>query len=132
MDNIFIKGTPVPKGSVTAFPYRRKDGRLGVGITHGKKAKDWEKYLKDELQKHNLPMLEGAVGIDLVFFIPRPKSVKRDKPYVRPDIDKLERCVLDALTGISFKDDGQVVSIKSDKIYADNSDPGVDITIMSV
>jgi Holliday junction resolvase RusA-like endonuclease len=39
-------------------------------------------------------------------------------PTVPPDLDKLIRAVLDGLTGVAYKDDGQVVRITAVKIYA--------------
>ena len=42
---------------------------------------------------------------DLLPDLPRPKTIKPSKrpyPHVRPDIDKLERAVLDGLTGVVF------------------------------
>jgi crossover junction endodeoxyribonuclease RusA len=36
-----------------------------------------------------------------------------------PDIDKVCRAVLDALTGILYRDDAQVVALSAVKTYAD-------------
>jgi Holliday junction resolvase RusA-like endonuclease len=44
-----------------------------------------------------------------------------------PDLDKLIRAILDALTGVVWRDDGQVVDIVASKVYADT--PGVDVVI---
>jgi len=51
--------------------------------------------------------------------MPRPKTVKRNHPSVAPDLDKLIRGALDALTAIAYVDDGQVVEIYSKKIYGE-------------
>lgn len=68
---------------------------------------------------------EGAIGIEIEFRVRRPKTVKRDLPTVAPDLDKYIRAVLDALTGICYGDDSQVVEIKAKKVYSDT--PGADI-----
>ena len=34
-----------------------------------------------------------------------------------PDLDKLVRAVLDALTGVCYKDDSQVVYIETEKVW---------------
>ena len=36
-----------------------------------------------------------------------------------PDIDKLARCALDALTGIVFRDDAQIVDLHATKRYGE-------------
>jgi len=61
------------------------------------------------------------VPVEMVvrFFLAKPPSApkKREYPSVKPDIDKLERCILDALTGIAYVDDGQVVGMDKKKLY---------------
>ena len=55
----------------------------------------------------------------LTFIMPRPKTVRRNYPSVAPDLDKLIRGALDALTAIAYVDDGQVVEIYAKKIYGE-------------
>jgi Holliday junction resolvase RusA-like endonuclease len=71
--------------------------------------------------------VEGAIGIEISFRVKRPKTVKRDYPTVAPDLDKYIRGVLDALTGIAYIDDSQVIDIKAKKVYSDAA--GADIKI---
>jgi len=61
-----------------------------------------------------------------VFQFVRPKSHYTAKGALRdaaprhvgkPDIDKLCRAVLDALTGIAYADDSQVVALDASKVY---------------
>jgi Holliday junction resolvase RusA-like endonuclease len=47
----------------------------------------------------------------------KPKTVKRLHPTVPPDLDKLIRAVLDAMTAIAYLDDGQVTEINAVKVY---------------
>ena len=69
------------------------------------------------------------VEMTIQFRLARPKSVKRNFPHVAPDLDKLIRAVLDALTGVAYLDDGQVVSIVATKVYGT---PGASITVAEV
>lgn len=64
-----------------------------------------------------------AVHIEMVFTMPRPKTVTRPEPSVAPDLDKLVRAVLDGLTAIAYRDDSQVTSIVASKQYGQA--PGV-------
>jgi len=73
--------------------------------------------------------VDGAIGIEIVFRVRRPKTVKRDYPTVAPDLDKYIRGVLDALTGIAYQDDSQVIDIKAEKVYSDTA--GADIKLFS-
>jgi len=81
-------------------------------------------------QQEGAEVIECPVRIEIQFYLPRPKShygtgknkgaLKESAPWYHiatPDIDKLVRCVLDALTGVAWKDDSQVVSVTATKSY---------------
>lgn len=72
----------------------------------------------------------GAVSLDVMFFMPRPKTVKRELPTVPPDLDKLIRAINDSATDAGIiQDDSQVVEIVAYKFYeADNLPSGALIT----
>jgi crossover junction endodeoxyribonuclease RusA len=66
------------------------------------------------------PPLTGPVEVEIDFTLPRPKSARGPNQYPakRPDLDKLVRAVLDALTdGGAWADDGQVVTLTAGKLY---------------
>ena len=134
--NWFVQGDPTTKGS--KVPFHRKDGSLGVREQTEKKQRPWVALLKDAAEQifkdadgHALPPWRGPVEVRLEFYFKRPQKhfrtgkhaayLRGDAPlYVtgrKSDADKLARCVLDALTGIVYEDDGQVVPLHVDKRY---------------
>ncbi len=123
-----VYGTPVPKGSMRAFVNR---GKPVVVHQDAKGIGAWTQSIAaaalDARERADEPLPDGATEVTMVFFLPKPKSVRRKHPHKRPDLDKLVRTVLDALTGILFADDGQVVSLTAEKHYADRGEfpPGV-------
>lgn len=62
---------------------------------------------------------QEPVELHLEFMFAKPGSApkKRVYPAIKPDIDKLVRSTLDALTGVLFADDSQVVKLMADKVY---------------
>ena len=55
---------------------------------------------------------EGPVRLKLAFRLRQAKAGPRTAyPMTRPDLDKLTRAVCDALTGIAYVDDGQIVEL---------------------
>lgn len=83
----------------------------------------------------------GPVEVRLEFFMPRPKSHfrangsrKADAPRwveKKPDLDNLEKAVLDALTNIGlWRDDSQVVRVSKSKVYCDQ--PGCAVVVSEV
>jgi len=61
--------------------------------------------------------------VDFYFKIPKSwsKAKKADIPYhtSKPDVDNLIKSIKDALNGIAYKDDSQVVQVFARKQYAD-------------
>jgi crossover junction endodeoxyribonuclease RusA len=86
------------------------------------------------------------VDVRLMFFLPRPqghfgtgRNIEKLKPSaplapaVHPDLDKLTRAMLDAMTGIVFLDDKQVVAMTLSKLYAEGQfNPGVMASVMQL
>jgi Holliday junction resolvase RusA-like endonuclease len=109
----FIQGKPIPQGSKTAMCI---NGRA-VMFEANKNHKAYRALLAHAF-RDSTPTL-NPVRVELIFYFKRPKSVKRELPSVKPDIDKLCRTVLDGATGLLFKDDSQVVILNARKEYGE-------------
>ena len=64
---------------------------------------------------------QRPLEVNAMFAMVRPKSSKRPFPTVSPDLDNLAKSLLDAMNGIVFCDDKQVVIMNIAKIYDDES-----------
>lgn len=129
---ISVPGKPVPQGS------KRHIGH-GVMVEMGVGLKEWRSDIKMTAIHAGWMPEPGPVQLELDFFFIRPKHhfgtgrnagiVKESSPAfpTRPDIDKLCRAVLDALTGVAFNDDAQVAVLRATKGYALN--PGVVVEV---
>ena len=64
---------------------------------------------------------DGPVSVRLLFLMPRLKTVIRKYPTGKRegDVDKLLRAILDAMTGVVYGDDSQVVDAHPRKEYTD-------------
>lgn len=120
--------TPAPKGS-----YRFVRGHA---IPMSKREKPWRNLVVDNariaMTREQFTQFDKdvPVSVRITFLMPRPKNVKRHMPTVPPDIDKLCRAVLDALTDAGvWVDDSQVVDLGSTKIYASGVHVGAHITV---
>ena len=60
---------------------------------------------------------EEPARMEIVFKIPRPKSVKRPYPSVKPDLDNFIKSFLDACNGLIFKDDALICELITRKEY---------------
>ena len=119
----FVSGTPIPQGSMKVI-------RGHIIHTRARDLTLWRNNIATCARSNGDSLSIGAVEIFLTFVLKKPKTVTRKEPFVRPDLDKLIRAVLDALTGVSYVDDQQVVEISANKVYADNtSDEGVWISV---
>ena len=99
-------------------------------IVHNKSAElmNWRSLIAIQARKAGCQPIEGAIEIKLNFIYQKPKTVKRDLPTVAPDLDKQIRSVLDALTGVAYVDDGQVVGIVATKRYGAVAGVEIEIT----
>lgn len=119
-------GRPTPQGSKKSIGNNRF-------IEASKYLPAWREALRQAaLQSAPDEPLRGPLSLSAVFYLNKPKSIKRDLPTVPPDLDKLLRS-LDSLTGIIWEDDAQVVIVTAYKFYADAHEPeGADITVTPI
>lgn len=136
MSVINVNGLPAPQGSKTR-------GRYGGVFESSKKVGPWRNAVRTETQKVISEPFDCPVWVDVVFFLPRPKShfgtgrnagkLKESAPEYPasvPDIDKLCRSTLDGLKeGGAYRDDSQVVTLHAKKRYADIRATGAVISI---
>jgi len=124
MDESFYFEVPGPfgvKGSTVSFRDRRNGKiRTKTDSKHGKSFLTAVRWAAKRAGMTRIPKGRG-VTVSVVYGFARPKGRDRLRvdPCVRPDVDKLSRALLDALTGIAYDDDGQVVALSVRKIYAD-------------
>lgn len=130
-----VPGRPQPAGSKQAIPFRKANGKLGVALRDGTKESAerhaaWRERVSiyaAQAMVGGAP-LEGALCLDVSFRFVRPADHWRKNGQLAkgarlhhttyPDLDKLERALKDALTGIVWLDDKQVVRHRTEKIYA--------------
>lgn len=125
-----VEGNPVPQGSFRHVG----NGRI---IAANPKLNTWRETIAWQVaQQTHHRLIDGSIRVDLVFTLPRPKSVPRgvrERPTVKPDLDKLIRSVLDAISLERYcqilLDDSYVTDIHAAKRYADFTPPGVEIMI---
>ena len=92
------------------------------------------------LQQTKGETLQGALIVKMDFGMAMPKKVAKSKreamlcgdiaPTKKPDLDNLEKMILDCLNKIVWEDDKQIVEIHSRKFYSD--DPGTMVEIVEV
>lgn len=146
-----VRGTPAPQGSKRAFR-NRHSGRIAL-VESSRRVAPWRSDVRDaavatiaahpEHGRHSAIPFHGPVAVDLAFRLPRPKGhygsgrnarVLRPSaplaPAGKPDLDKLVRAVFDALSGLVWADDAQVVALYTEKLYADEGFPaGVEVRV---
>jgi Holliday junction resolvase RusA-like endonuclease len=130
-----VYGTPAPQGSKVAF---RVGQHVRMKEASGAKHAIWRDAVA--VAAHNAfpgePPLLGPLRLTVRFRFPMPKSrtkAQREKGYIyktsAPDIDKLVRCVGDALMAAGVvKDDSQFVSLSAFK-HETTAWTGAEITL---
>ncbi len=129
-----VKGEPVAKSRPRLSRY---------GTYTPKKTVNYENWIKECFllsygNDFTLLLGELKVHITAYFSIPSSKSQKAKlmmiqgdiRPTKRPDIDNVVKCVTDALNGIVYKDDSQIVEVIARKFYSE--EPRVEVTIKEI
>lgn len=138
----YVPGKPGTAGSKKAFPIRRG----GVFVRNiivddsGAAGKAWRSSVQDRARGAcGSPMLDCPIKLTTTFLVQRPKyhygkhGLKPNAPKyptTKPDCTKMLRAVEDALKGIVWRDDSQVVIQNNRKEYSDM--PGCHVEISEV
>ena len=112
----FVEGTPAPQGSKTLIGTKTGRPRMieGSSTTGRNKLKAWRTAVTEALRTTD--PIEGPVHVEINFYMPHLKNNKTTLHAVKPDIDKLIRATLDAITQSGYwKDDAQVIQITATK-----------------
>lgn len=133
---LFVEGIPAPGGSKTIG--RTKAGRMFIRDAGGNRNTKWKKVVKDAAKQamRGRVVFSGPVALSLCFKMPRPKCHYRSGKYadqlrpdaprfhvVAPDATKLTRSTEDAMKGVVWVDDCQVVRQEADKTWAERGTP---------
>lgn len=133
----WVAGVPQTRGSKRAFAFKRTNGTLGVSVADSNpKSKDWMGVVRQAAIEQCPALasgpLSGPVDVALTFYLPRPKGhygsgrnagtlkASADKHHAKkPDLCKLIRPVEDALSGVAWNDDAQLVGYRrgTRKVY---------------
>ena len=122
--NYVVEGTPIGKG-------RPKFARRGkfVSTYTPTKTRTYEDTIKVAArQAMTIEPLQTPVTVFVYISVPIPASYSKkrkqaclsgfEKPMKKPDIDNVSKCFLDAMNGIVYVDDVQVISLHMTKVYS--------------
>ena len=116
---------PQPQGSMKAFI--PKGWNRAIITSDNKDLKSYRQEVskaalaqRQELNFYEVMFVKHVPVVAVFkFYFAKPESVskKRNAHVVRPDLSKLIRATEDALTGIIYADDAQIVDIRAKKEY---------------
>lgn len=134
-----VYGTPVGKGRPKFSTF---NGRAAAYTPQ--KTVNYENLVKLSVQQQQkgLKPFDKDVPLqaDIIAYFPIPKSTSKKKREAmlngemyhtkKPDADNITKCILDALNGIAYYDDSQIVYVRVKKNYSD--EPRAEITIHEI
>lgn len=133
-------GIPEGQGSMRAFV---RGGRARVVHNSPRALGDWRGSIATAARGTGKDPFLGPLQVVATFYLPRPRGHYGKRgllpsaplyPAVTPDLDKMLRALLDALTGVLWLDDKQVVQVWCSKAYTTSADdddqrPGVSVIV---
>ena len=141
MENSFVSftvyGEPVPWKRARAKTHKVKDKKSGkekttVHFFEDKKVSEYKEKVINAYKESGGKYFEKGTPLrcEIYFYIEVPKSLSFNKrielialgrPTKRPDIDNLYKGIADALNGVAYYDDSQIVSVSLCKLWASTS-----------
>lgn len=105
------------------------------------KSKDYKAYVKlvaiAAMSERSLKPLDGAIAVSIRAYVSVPKSKSKkfrenalkglERPTKKPDCDNIAKILLDAMTGIVYEDDKQIIRLVVEKFY--DEVPRVEVTV---
>lgn len=136
----FVPGKPAPGGSKKGY----SRGKHTSIVDANDKVKPWMTQVAFfAAENYTGPLLEGPLSVTFVFFRLRPKGhfgtgrnsgmlkvSAKIAPDGRPDVLKLARAAEDALSGVVYKDDAQIVDEHLYDRYGER--PGLAVSIQVI
>lgn len=128
----FLPVTPLPQGRPRFSVKRGK--RLIYEPVESKKLKQRIKMLASYYVREKLGTLCDSMdpcSLRLIFVLNRPISrTSSPFPNTKPDIDNLCKLVLDALSGVLYRNDSAIIALQAFKQYTSNQYPqaGIHVT----
>lgn len=131
MIELFIPGKPISKKRPRFF---RRGSFVGTYNAQETEEGRWMLEAKSQLPAGFVP-LSGAISMKIQFAFPYPSSfskrLRKEQPWhwntKKPDIDNLDKWVLDCLRNFVMGDDSCVVKLESEKFYSDKAGTRISI-----
>ena len=133
----FAHGLPAPKGSYRPVDGRSRDGRPVTRLVPmSRREKEWRTRVAVAFRQAFpgwMPVdKDYACEVSEIFYLVRPKAARdRNWPNRTPDLDKLQRCLHDALTDAGlWQDDSMVCGVQAAKRYVETAgEAGVSVMV---
>jgi len=135
--SFFAPGVPAPKGSLDAVPVGRGSRKVYMRAGNQPAQDRWASAIRTAAREAIGGMLgrvtharaivfpyEYRVEVICQFVIPERPRVHAETDLGAGDLDKLQRCVWDALTGVVYVDDRQVTVSGASKRMAGPGEMG--------
>lgn len=119
----------------------RVSSRQYVRVYDPPKVANFKRILRSlAVNQYARPPLIGPLSVSLTFYRPVQNSISKtererrlsneSKPVVKPDTDNYIKATLDALNGVLWHDDSQIVKIAGEKKYSDH--PRITVSVKPV
>ncbi len=139
-----VPGEPEGKGRPRfSTGFSNKKGRSFVRVHTPAKTANYENLVKLEYEAESGGYMfpdEAMLDMRIIAYYGVPKSDSRKKralklkgeirPTKKPDADNVVKSVADALNGVAYRDDTQIVDCQIRKFYSEN--PRVEVRIIEI
>ena len=126
---IVVAGEAVPLKAPQFRNIKTRDGRQFTSAYQPSHVKKYQTHIRmqAEAAMHDRDPMTGPLVLAATFVMPMPKSFSKrrvgqaligaERPITRPDCSNLLKALEDAMTGIVYRDDAQLVEVHVRKVF---------------
>lgn len=120
-----VNGKPIGKQR----PRTVRNKYTGKTITYTPDAtKFYESDVAKAYRRTSNYIFKDAVAMSIFVYVKRPKRQIYKYPTVKPDVDNIEKTILDGLNNVAYTDDKQVIKLLIEKFYSNDDYVSVNIS----
>lgn len=129
---------------INPLPYARPRTSYKINGMYDPRAaykKQVKKLIKEIIDNKDFNIALGEVKVEAIFYLNAPKTITESKkksllaslfflkPLTRPDVDNYLKPVFDSMNGTIYKDDGQITSVNTVKVYTNKDQSYIHMNI---
>ena len=117
-----VPGKPQGKARARTFYNKRAGKTMSITPEGTVNYENLIKVMFLQSRPEQFKLITTPVAVHIIAHYRKAKANKMPAPMLKPDADNICKCVLDALNGVAYQDDKQVIDVRIGKRWAEQDE----------